>query len=119
MKTLDRSFGCLMILGGVGHAFGSFAAYKYQPLTLLWALSTSFAGWLLAALNLLRTWRLDDRPLAWISLAGCLIWLGFVLAFGVLIGNIFDVRALVNLIITLGLAVFSVRSVLQSRRGEP
>jgi predicted MFS family arabinose efflux permease len=42
--------------------------------------------------------------------------MGFVLSFGVLIGNLLDFRALVNLITTLSLAAFSLRTALLSRQ---
>ena len=114
MKALDRLFGCLMFLGGVGHGLGSYQAYKNQPSLLLWALSASFAIWLLAAINLLRAGRKGDHPLAWISLAGCLLWTIFVLWFGQLIGNFLDFRVIVNLIIALALAGFSLRSAVRA-----
>jgi len=115
MKTLDRLFGCLIILGGVGHGVGSFQAYKSDPMSLLWALSASYAGFLLGALNLLRAARDTDRAVAWICFAGCLVWTGFVLRFGMLLGNFGDFRVVVNLIITLGLAAFSLRGALRQR----
>ena len=114
MKALDRVFGCLLFLGGIGHGLGSYQAYRNQPMSLLWALSATFAVWLLAALNLLRAGRTADRALSWISFAGCIIWIAFVLWFGVLIGNFLDFRPLVNLIIALALAGFSLRSALTS-----
>ena len=114
MKTLDRIFGCLLALGGIGHGFGSYAAYHGEPMMLLWALSASFAGELLAAVNLLRTNRPGDRALAWISFAGCLVWIAFVLCFGHLIHNFLDFRFLINFIITAALALFSLRSALRA-----
>jgi hypothetical protein len=113
MKVLDRMFGCLMVLGGIGHGLGSYRAYGNQPMVLLWALSASFAVFLLAALNLLRSGRKRDRTLAWISFGGCVVQICFALEFGRLIGNVFDFRPLGNFIIALGLAVFSLRSALQ------
>lgn len=115
MKLIDRAFGCLMVLGGIGHGFGAHNAYRNDAMAMLWALSASFAVILLAAVNLLRAGRKGDRSLAWISFAGCVVWIGFVVWFGRLIGNMFDFRPLVNLIITLALAIFSLRSALQSR----
>jgi hypothetical protein len=115
MKALDRVFGCLMILGGMGHAMGSYRAYSNQPMALLWALSASFAVFLLAAINLLRAGRRGDGTLAWISLGGCVGQMGFALWFGLLIGNVFDFRPMGNLIITLALAMFSLRSALAPR----
>ncbi|MGB9032573.1 MAG: hypothetical protein WCC27_20785 [Acidobacteriaceae bacterium] len=114
MKTLDRIFACLLALGGIGHGLGSYAAYHVEPMTLLWALSASFAGELLAAVNLLRTCRPGDHALAWISFAGCLVWIGFVLCFGHLIHSFLDFRFLINFIVTAVLAIFSVRSALRT-----
>jgi hypothetical protein len=116
MKALDRVFGVLLILGGFGHGFGSYQAYKNQAADLLWALSASFAIWLLAAVNLLRAGRKGDRALSWISFAGCLVWIGFVIWFGRLIGNMLDFRVLVNLIVTAVLAMFSLRSAFKGSR---
>jgi hypothetical protein len=114
MKTLDRIFGCLLALGGIGHGFGTYAAYHGDPMALLWALSASFAVLLLAGVNLLRTSRPGDRALAWISLAGCLVWIAFVLCFGHLIHNFLDFRFLIHFVVTVVLALFSVRSALRA-----
>ncbi len=82
-------------------------------MALLWALSASFAVLLLAAVNLLRTSHPGDRALAWISFAGCLVWIGFVLCCGHLIRNFLDFRFLIHLIVTTALALFSIRSALR------
>ena len=114
MKTLDRLFGCLLVLGGIGHGFGSYNAYRNEPMALLWALSGSLAVFLVAAINLLRAGRRGDRALAWIAFAACLGWCGFALWFGVLIGNVFDFRPLINLVVTAVLALFSLRSAFEA-----
>ncbi len=44
MKELDRVFGCLLILGAIGHGLGSYGAYRNERMSLVWALSASFAG---------------------------------------------------------------------------
>jgi hypothetical protein len=115
MQKADRIFGWLMALGGVGHGFGSWQAYHAQPMELLWALAASFAVFLLSALNLLRAGRKRDGAVAWVSFTGCLVWAGFVIWFGVLIGNVLDFRPLVHLVTTLVLAGFSLRSALAAR----
>lgn len=115
MKIVDRAFGYLLGLGGILHGIGSWAAYHRQPAMLLWALATSFAVLLLAAINILRSARPGDDALAWISFAGCLIWIGFVLWFGAILGNFFDFRPLTHLVLTLVLAGFSLRAALPSR----
>jgi hypothetical protein len=112
MKALDRVFGGLLFLGGVGHGMGSYIAYRSDHMVLLWAWSASLAVFLLAAVNLLRAGRNADRSLAWISFVACLMWVAFALWFGRLIGDVFDARPLGNVLITLVLAVFSLRSAL-------
>jgi exosortase/archaeosortase len=47
-----------------------------------------------------------------VSFAGCLGWLVVVIAFGKLIGNYFDFRPLIQGIVTLALAGFSLRTAL-------
>lgn len=113
MKTMERLLGGLMFLGGIGHGVGSYLAYRNDPMELLWALSASFALFLLASLNLLRTWRSGDAAMAWICLLGCLMQAAFAIWFGQLIGNLLDVRPFINAIVALLLAVFSGRSLLQ------
>jgi hypothetical protein len=116
MKTLDRICGALLAAGGILHGFGSYAAYHGQPMVLLWALSASFAILLLAALNLVRSGRPADRPLAWICFAGCLVWIIFAVWFGKLIGNVLDFRPLVQALVSAILAAFSLRTALRPVR---
>ncbi|HUN83878.1 MAG TPA: hypothetical protein VMU48_05830 [Terracidiphilus sp.] len=116
MKRADIILGGILILSAIGHAFGSYAAYKSQPMVLLWALCASLAMLLLGAVNLLRVWRPGDKSLALICLFGNLAWLAPVIAFDRLIGNPFDVRPILQGIAVIGLAVFSVRSALLARR---
>jgi hypothetical protein len=112
MRILDRILACIVILGSLGHGVGSYVAYRHEPVTLLWALSASMLWQLIAAINLLRTSRPTDRPLAWIAFAWSLAMAISAFTFGVLIGNALDMRALINGFLALGLAVFSVRTAL-------
>lgn len=111
-KRVDRLFGCLLLIASVLHCAGSFIGYKSKPELLLWSEGTGLAGLLLAGLNILRVERPFDRPLGWVSFAGCLGWLTVVVAFGKLIGNIFDFRSLTQGIITLVLTGMSLRTAL-------
>lgn len=101
-----------MVVGALGHAMGSHRVYGQNPELLLWSLCASLAELLLAALNLLRAGRPDDPALAWVSFAGCLGQLVAVIAFGKLIGNFFDFRPLIQGVVTLALAGFSLRTAL-------
>jgi hypothetical protein len=114
MKIVDRVFAWILVLGGLGHGLGSYLGYRHEPVTMLWALSTSALGILVAALNLLRSGRTNDRPLAWIAFAGSLACASVGIAFGILIGNIVDFRAMWHAISALVLAGFSLNSALTS-----
>lgn len=110
MKVLDRILSCLLILGGVGHTFGSFLGYKSEPMTLLWSLSASLFVFALGALNLIRAGRVRDVPLTWVCLVGGLCHILSCIRFGQLIGNIFDFRPLIFIVVTLGLCGMCVRT---------
>jgi hypothetical protein len=112
MRTVDRVCGWLLYLGGIGHGLGCLKAYSHNPEMLLWAECTTLAGWLLAGLNLLRVGRPTDRALAWVCFAGCLAWAVMAVAFGRLVENMLDFRTLINLILALALAAFSLRTAL-------
>jgi hypothetical protein len=119
MNSVDRTFGWLLVIGSLLHAFGSYSAYNGRHEMLLWALSATLAGLLLAALNLLRIGRPGDRTLAWISFAGCLGWLAMVLAFGAVIHRMLDLRVVALTVIAVVLAIFSVRTALGKEPPEP
>jgi hypothetical protein len=55
-----------------------------------------------------------DRTLAWVSLAGCIVQIGFAVSFGSLVANVLDFRPLATAIIALVLAAFSLRSARQN-----
>jgi len=112
MKIVDRIFSWILVLGGIGHGIGSYLGYKHEPVTLLWALSVTILTLLVAAINLLRCGRANDRPLAWIAFAGSLACAVSAFTFGVLIGNVFDPRPLVHCVAALALTAFSLRTAL-------
>ena len=115
MVILDRALGCLLLLGGVGHTLGSFHGYGKDPMMLLWSLCASLFVFFLGGLNLLRAGRPGDRALAWFCLIAGICWIVASARFGMLIGNLFDFRPLIFIVITLGLCGFCVRTVV--RRG--
>ena len=108
MRWIDRALSILLILGGVGHTYGVLNFYK-DPQTLFWSLTASLLIFLLAAINLLRTWRPNDLALA--VIAGCATgaYLVATFFFGRIIGNIADPRVLLFGGLTLGLTLFSLR----------
>lgn len=110
MRTLDRVFGWLLVIGGGLHAIGSWMGYRSAPETLVWALAGSLAALLVAALNLLRVDRPDDRPLAIVSLGGAIAWTAVAVGFGIAIGNPLDPRAVIHALNGLALAGMSLRT---------
>lgn len=114
-KALDQALSVLLMLGAVGHTFGSFKTYGAQPIVLLWALSASVLCVLLGAINLLRANRPQDSALAWICVGGLLCWLATTVTFGRLIGNLLDLRIVIFAVISVGLLAFAARSALYAR----
>ena len=110
IRALDRFLGGFLVLGSLLHAGGSWAGYRGQPETLVWALSGSLAGLLLASLHLLRVDRPDDRAIGWISFAGSVAWMGVALGFGYAVGNVLDPRGLTHALNAALLAAMSVRT---------
>ncbi len=111
-KWIDRGLSCLLILGGIGHTFGVMHFYK-DPHTLFWALTDSVLLFLLAAINLLRTWQPDNRQLAIVTACASAANLVITLRFGELIGNIADFRVILFAALSLGLTGFSLRDAMR------
>lgn len=110
MRILDRLLAALLLLGAVGHTFGSIQSFSNQPLVLLWALCASVLVALLGAINLLRAGRPADRALAWIAAVGTACWLVAAIVFGLLIHHPADPRVLVFVVVSGGLIAFSLRT---------
>ena len=113
IKWIDRGLSCLLILGGIGHTFGVIGFYK-DAHTLFWALTASVLIFLLASVNLLRSWRPGDRALAILTACASAANLIITLRFGQLIGNLADFRVLLFGAISLGLLCFGLRDAMRS-----
>jgi len=112
MKSSDRLFGVLLLIGAALHSYGSISSYKLGTTELVWALSGSLAAGLIAAINLVRGERPGDAPVAWISFVASSCWFAVAIGFGAAIGDIFDPRVLWHAICALALAAFSFRTAL-------
>ena len=117
MRWIDRGLSLLLILGGIGHTFGVISFYK-DPHTLFWSLTASILIFLLAAINLLRSWRPGDRALAAITAVASAAYFLFTLRFGQIIGNLVDFRVILFAALTLGLTAFSVLQALGRRPAQ-
>jgi hypothetical protein len=110
--SIDRGLSCLLVLGGIGHTFGVIGFYQ-DPVTLFWALAASVLIFLLAAINLLRTWRPADRPLAILTSCGSAAYLIISLGFGWVIGSLTDPRVILFAVLSLGLLGFGLRDAIR------
>jgi hypothetical protein len=117
VTILDRTFAWLLVVGGLLHAGGSWRLFHNDPSQLLWALSGSLAALLVAALNLLRVGRPNDRPLAWVSFCASLAWFAVAMGFGAVIGNFADPRVVIHAVNAAALAGLSLRTLTRARRG--
>jgi hypothetical protein len=111
-KWIDRGLSFLLILGGIGHTLGVMSFYK-DPHTLFWALTDSVLIFLLAAINLLRTWQPDNKPLAMVTTCASAANLVITFRFGQLIGDIADFRVILFALLSLGLTGFSLRDAIR------
>ena len=111
MRWIDRSLSVLLVLGGIGHTYGVVNFYK-DPHTLFWSLTASILIFLLAALNLLRSWHANDRELAAIAAIGSAAYFVDTLCFGHLIGDLGDFRVILFGVISAGLTGFSLRDMM-------
>src|SRR5690349_14372535 len=114
MRWVDRGLSLLLILGGVGHTYGVINFYTNAH-TLFWALTDSVLIFLLAALNLLRSARPGDRPLAVITTCASAVYLVISLEFGRLMGDMTDFRVILFGVISLGLTAFGLRDSVRAR----
>ena len=114
MKWIDRGLSALLILGGVGHTYGVLHFYK-DAHTLFWSLTATLLIFLLAVINLLRTWRPADRALAIITSCASAAYLVFTFRFGELIGDLSDFRVILFGALTAGLTLFGLRQAMQRR----
>jgi hypothetical protein len=113
MRIVDRILSVLLLLGAVGHTVGVLQYYRDQPDPLFWSLCVGFLIVLVAAINLLRTWRTRDRAIAWIAAGASAAYLATTLGFGRLIGDMADPRVIGFSLLSVGLFSFSVLDALK------
>ena len=111
MAWLDRALSILLIVAGIVHAVDSFSFYR-DELTLLWAVCGALFVILIGAISLLRASRPGDRALGWICLVSELVWIAVVIWFGQITFGLLRLHILVVLAVTVGMCVFSVRTII-------
>jgi hypothetical protein len=119
LKSLDRIFGVLLLVGAVLHAYGSISSYRVGSTELVWALSGSLAAALTAVLNLVRAGRPEDITVARITFVASICWAAVAGGFGAAIGNLIDPRVLWHLVSALVLAAFSMRTMVGGSQTQP
>jgi hypothetical protein len=110
LKTIDRIFGWLLILGSAGHTIGTVLWTEPMSGIFLWSLGSSLAAALLGVLNLVRAGRRQDKTLALITTIGTAFWAALALTFGFSIHNVLDPRAMTHFIVSVVLVIFGVRT---------
>ena len=110
MKTVDRIFGWLLILGSAGHTAGTVMWTEPMSGIFIWSLGSSLAAAVLGVLNLVRAGRPGDKTLALITISGTALWAALALAFGFSIHNVLDPRPMIHFIVSIVLVIFGVRT---------
>ena len=118
MKTIDRIFGWLLIVGSAGHTAGTVMWTEPMSGIFIWSLGSSLAAALLGVLNLVRAGRPGDRTLALITTIGTALWAALALAFGVSIHNVLDPRPMIHIVVSVVLVVFGVRTLSRTAAGS-
>ena len=111
-RILDRIFCGLLATAAAGHLLGTLTLYEIGSPIFVWSLSGVLAASILVVLNFLRSSRAADRSLAWITLIGCLCWVGIAILFGLSIKNVFDARSLLHALAAAGLSFFSYQTLM-------
>ena len=106
LRTTDRVFGVLLVLGSCGHTAGTLLWIPAMSGMWIWSLGSSLAAALLGTLNIVRAGRPEDRTLAVITTLGTAVWALLALAFGISIGNLLDPRALMHFVVSVVLVSF-------------
>lgn len=115
MVWFDRILSILLILAGIVHALDSLR-YYHDDLTLLWSVCASLFIILFGTVSLLRASRPRDSALAWICLVSGLAWIAAALRFGYVVGHPLNPHVLIVVLVTLGMCVFSVRTLLTAKK---
>lgn len=111
LAKVDRAFSWALIILSAGHGFlGTLLSSDLNASSTVWSFSGSIAAWLIAAMNLLRAGRPDDKAIAWVALAGTFSWLGlmFWLAHAAQMWG--DIRIWLFVFVSVGLGLFSWRT---------
>ncbi len=117
MKATDIVFSCLLIGFALIHGAGAWFNHHAEVETEIWLLAGGLAQVFLAAINLLRVGRPDYKALAAVSLAACIAWLALITAFGVMLHKFSNPHVSLLLLITLVLALFSLRTLIRAGGG--
>lgn len=112
MKWADRSFVALLLLGAVGHFFGSVTLIEPGSILQIWSLSGVLAVLLIVAMNVLRWRRPGDAAVAWIAGLGAAAWVLVALGFGSALHNLADFRVVWHAAAAAGVAAFALRAAL-------
>ena len=93
MKRIDYFFSALLILLSAGHGIpGTLMRDGWDSPEAVWSFSGSVAAWLVAAINILRTGRPEDKGVAVVALLGSLSWIGLMVWLAIVADMVLDIR---------------------------
>jgi hypothetical protein len=116
LKNVDRIFGGLLILAGLGHTAGTILWTEFLSGIFVWSMGSALAAILLGVLNIVRAGRPQDKTLAAITVIGTFAWIFVTFGFSLSIHNLADPRPLGHEIISAVLLIFGIASL---RSGQP
>lgn len=119
LRVIDGIFGVLLALAAGAHTVGTILCTQPMSGIFIWSLGSSLAAFLLAALNLVRAGRPEDKTLAVIAAVGTTCWAQVAFAFGLSIHNICDPRPLGHVTISFVLVLFSILTLSRKSTGAP
>ena len=107
LRIVDRIFRILLALVSFCHAVGAILWTGPHSGIFIWSSGSALAGGLLAALNIVRAGRPNEKTFAVITGIGTACWALVTVGFGLSIHNVLDPRPLGHFVISIILSVFS------------
>jgi hypothetical protein len=113
VRTLDRTFGWLMVALGFAQLALVIATSRFDHEILMWASGTCLAELLLGSCNLMRAERPHDTTLAHLCVAGNTAWLALMLTYALTLSG--HLVPAVQAAVTIVLLLLSLRTRNRSR----
>jgi Na+/proline symporter len=103
MNIIRYIMCALLVLGALGHLYGTFDSYPVGSEVFVWSLSATAFTLAVVTFNLLA--RSGDRAFLAAGMVSAAVWAALALGFGSAVGNIFDPRAIMHAVPSVVLVV--------------